>query len=157
MQKKRRWLWIAAFVLWLGFIWGNSLQPAAVSSQQSGAVLGGLSDLLEMLHLPDFLTMHLVRKLAHMTEYAGLALISMQICLLWNRSWPGRIWSSISLCLASALVDETIQLFVEGRSGQISDLWVDLGGTVFGILAAVIFHWVWQKVWPRKRTQDYDM
>ena len=156
-MKKRRWIWIAAFVLWLGFIWGNSLQPAAVSSQQSGAVLGGLSALLEMLHLPDVLTMHLVRKLAHMTEYAILAVLAMQICQWGSRSVWGRMWNSGCLCLAAALVDETIQLFVEGRSGQISDLWVDLGGAALGILAALLLSWIRQKMRSGKMDiQDYD-
>lgn len=151
MKERRMWLWIGATVLWLGFIWGNSLQPASVSSQQSGAVLGGLSAFLEALHLPDVLTMHLVRKLAHMTEYAVLALLTTGICTHWRGSHPARYWNSLSLCLAAAVIDETIQLFVEGRSGQISDLWVDLGGAVAGSVAAAVLDWIWQRVRSHRR------
>lgn len=152
MKKKSGWLWVMVFVFWLGFIWWHSLQPAEISSQQSGAVLNGLSALMERLHLPDVLNMHLVRKLAHMTEYGVLGLVSMQVCALWSRSWSGRIWNSVSLCLASATVDETIQLFVEGRSGQISDLWVDLSGVALGILAALVCHWIWKNIRPHKKS-----
>ena len=32
----------------------------------------------------------------------------------------------------SAFIDETIQLFVEGRSGQITDVWLDMAGIYMG-------------------------
>ena len=35
-------------------------------------------------------------------------------------------------------VDETIQLFVPGRSGQISDVWLDMAGGAAGFLAAFL-------------------
>ena len=62
-------------LLWLAFIWGRSLQPAAISSQESGAVLNGLTELLRALGLPALLDMTMVRKGAHMAEYALLALL----------------------------------------------------------------------------------
>lgn len=31
-------------------------------------------------------------------------------------------------------VDETIQLFVAGRSGQISDVWLDMSGAAAGMM-----------------------
>ena len=36
--------------------------------------------------------------------------------------------------LAVPFLDETIQLFVDGRAGQISDVWLDVSGAVCGIL-----------------------
>ena len=36
-------------------------------------------------------------------------------------------------------VDETIQLFVEGRSGQVSDVWLDLAGALCGLLGLCWF------------------
>ena len=39
-------------------------------------------------------------------------------------------------------VDETIQLFVSGRSGQISDVWLDFCGVMCGLLlAAALAGW----------------
>lgn len=73
VSKSRIGCYPVLTLLWLGVIWGHSLQPAAVSSQESGAVLSGLSALLEALCLPPFLTETLVRKGAHMAEYLVLA------------------------------------------------------------------------------------
>lgn len=136
-MKKIPWFWIIAAAAWLCFIWWHSLQPASVSSQQSGAVLEGLSALFSALHLPNVLDMHLVRKLAHGTEYAVLGLLLAGGLGDWKAVWPARLWGALSGCLAAAVIDETIQLFVEGRSGQISDLWVDLAGGLVGIAAAM--------------------
>ena len=35
---------------------------------------------------------------------------------------------------AVPFLDETIQLFTEGRSGQISDVWLDMAGALTGTL-----------------------
>ena len=38
------------------------------------------------------------------------------------------------LGMAIPFTDETIQLFVEGRSGQIGDVWLDMSGVLAGFL-----------------------
>ena len=52
----------------------------------------------------------------------------------------GRVLGQLCLTAAVPLIDETLQLFTPGRSGQISDVWLDMGGaaagTVFFFLAA---------------------
>ena len=125
-------------LLWLAFIWGRSLQPAAISSQESGAVLNGLTELLRALGLPALLDMTMVRKGAHMAEYALLALLGYGSGIRLERGLARRLEGLLFLCMGSALIDETIQLFVEGRSGQVSDIWVDLGGACLGLLAALL-------------------
>lgn len=49
-----------------------------------------------------------------------------------NRS----VWKEVHriALLAVPFADETIQLFVEGRSGQISDVWLDLAGALTGTM-----------------------
>ncbi len=37
--------------------------------------------------------------------------------------------------LLTALTDETIQLFVPGRSGQVTDVWIDFSGVLTGLLS----------------------
>ena len=36
--------------------------------------------------------------------------------------------------LLTALTDETIQLFVPGRSGQVTDIWIDFSGVMTAFL-----------------------
>ena len=124
------------------FIFSNSLQIADVSEGASGRVLGILQGILRHLGLPgaaDRLTMHIVRKLAHFCEYLLEGFLLMLCLRVYTRhffkhvSWP-------MLCgLLTALTDETIQLFSQGRSSQVTDVWLDSAGVLAGILIALVF------------------
>ena len=46
---------------------------------------------------------------------------------------------NFTAALFMPFIDETIQLFVEGRSGQISDVWLDMAGIFIGIIVTVGF------------------
>lgn len=133
--KKRRlwWLGPAAILLATLFIWGHSLVPADQSSAESGRVTKLLAPIFEMLRMNPDLWQILVRKGAHVTEFALLAAVWM-VTLIQRKavSWPKKAGISAAVCMATALVDETIQLHVAGRSGQISDVWVDLLGAAIG-------------------------
>ena len=114
--------------LTLVFIWGNSLLPASVSGGISAFVKELLSRLFGLME--DTEGDGLLRKLAHGLEFAALG---AELLLIGReKKWP---WSQIVLSgLAVSFLDETIQLFVEGRSGAIRDVWIDMGGFFFGVL-----------------------
>ncbi len=132
--KRKEFLWRLALVLYLCVVYGHSMMPAHISSGESGAVLGLLRDGMEFIGLNgEMLTEHMVRKTAHFMEYAGVGI------LLWGNFAAGRLRPAERVALAIVaipFVDETIQLFVAGRSGQISDVWLDMAGAVAGVLAA---------------------
>lgn len=125
----------------LMFIWGNSLMPASVS----GAISAFVKDILSRIFglMEDTEGDGLLRKLAHGLEFAALG---TELLLLGREKiWP---WSQVVLSgLAVSLLDETIQLFVEGRSGAIRDIWIDMGGFFFGILVCymIIKGLYWKK------------
>ena len=48
----------------------------------------------------------------------------------------------------AALCDETIQLFVPGRSGQIADVWLDTAGYLTGALLTLLIFRLCRK-WPK--------
>ena len=134
--SKKENLLFALVIATLCFIWGNSLMPASIS----GAISDWASLVLSrLLRLPlDTAAGHgTIRKLAHGTEYLVLG-AELTVLL---RLWRGRPWSEVFLCGAgTALADETIQLFVEGRAGQIKDVWIDLGGFCTGVLICFLIH-----------------
>lgn len=131
-DKRKQHLLLGLTILTLAFIWGNSLMPGTVSdafSQRVGEVLsrifGGVMDQEEGHGV--------LRKLAHGTEYLVLGVELSLLLRLWKKHW-----SQLLLCgVGAALIDETIQLFVEGRSGAIRDVWIDLGGFCTGCLICV--------------------
>ena len=137
------WLLLIVYVC---VIYGHSLTPADLSCQESGFVLRVCRGVLAGLGLESaWLTEHMVRKTAHFVEYAGLGVLLAVNFRPWKgagRPAPCGFWTRIrgalELALAVPVVDETIQLFVEGRSGQISDVWLDMSGALCGLAAACL-------------------
>lgn len=127
------------------FIWGNSLMPGTVSSGLSDWVGHILSKLLG--GAVDTTSGHgVLRKLAHGTEYLVLG-IELTTLL---RLWLCRPWSLPLLCGTwAALLDETIQLFVDGRAGQLRDVWIDLGGFCTGMAFCLVL-----SLWRRHKTSS---
>ena len=123
------------------FIFSNSLQIADVSEGASGRVLGILQGILRHLGLPgaaDRLTMHIVRKLAHFCEYLLEGFLLMLCLRVYTRHFFKHVSWPMLGGLLTALTDETIQLFVPGRSGQVTDIWIDFSGVMTGLLVGLI-------------------
>ena len=123
-------------VLNLALIWGNSL----VSGSTSGQISGGIMELfMELLRIPADFTdvVHLIiRKLAHLTEFACLAaLISWHLRLVKEKR-VHQMLLAVLLAMAAALVDETIQLYTPDRGPSLLDVWIDTLGAVLGMTAA---------------------
>lgn len=120
------------------FIWIHSLFPASLSGGESSWWLKECNALSAMLHLPVVFTDEkLLRKLAHVTEYAALGIVGT----LYFRA-AGKLLKSFGrhhllyMGLTVAFLDETIQMFVPGRTAEIRDVWIDLAGflTAMGIV-----------------------
>ena len=125
-MTKRRKTFLALTVLWLCVIWGHSMMPAADSGSESNF----LADWL-MQYIP-WMDDYVIRKAAHFAEYAVLGGL-----LLGAFPKRGRdaVLRAVLAGLLVALIDETIQLFSPGRSGQITDVWLDFAGAALGYLA----------------------
>ena len=130
-----RWLWWLAAAVWLALIFRQSSMPAVQSDAESDGLLDVVAKWL------PFMTAHLLRKLAHFGEFGILGLLLSQ-CLRSNAAFP------LFAGLLCALSDETIQLFVQGRSSQVSDVWVDFSGVVCAVLFTFALRWLLR----RKRT-----
>ncbi len=131
MKKKN--IIVILIVLWIAVIWGHSMQPAVVSEGESGVFLKYLGKIFPFL-LQSENGMFIVRKAAHLTEYTILGVL---LCMYFSASVRGfvlRFFNPAFTGLAVSFVDETIQLFTEGRSGEIRDMWIDFAGIAIGVL-----------------------
>jgi len=81
-----------------------------------------------------------IRKLAHATEYAGLAFFAARAFLSSSVNILRRFWFvvSISLVVLTALTDEYNQSFNPARTGSIYDVCLDVAGGVFMLLIIMI-------------------
>lgn len=76
---------------------------------------------------------HLVRKGAHMTEYAILAILLYVWIGRWQISRLRMACMAAALAVLYACSDEFHQLFVAGRAGKVSDVLIDSAGAVLGL------------------------
>ena len=132
MNKKHLLISFTLLLLWILFIFLHSLQPANRSTLESKWVLALLQRLV-----PFELTEHFIRKLAHFTEFAVLGILAGALFgSHFKHLWAGLLFAAMT-GIVTALCDETIQLFVEGRSGQIQDVWLDVAGASTGALLSL--------------------
>ena len=147
MQKNSPWL-IAARVIFtfaliacIVFIFSNSMQIGDVSEVASGRVLLLMKKVFTRLGMPgvaNHLTDHIVRKLAHFCEYMLEGFLLMLCMRVYSRHPLRHITVPMLGGVLTALTDETIQLFSEGRSSQVTDVWLDSAGVLAGILLAIV-------------------
>ena len=132
---------IVLTVLQLAFIFGQSLLDAPSSSGESGSVLDFVKPFFELFVGKGNVTETLVRKCAHITEFAVLGALSASLSFVIGKRRPLHFVFVLLCTLAAAVTDESIQLLSPGRSGEIRDVLIDVSGAVSGIVLtlAVIF------------------
>ena len=140
----------------IAFIFSNSMKIASVSSVSSGRVLQLLQAVLRRLGMPGLaqrLTMHIVRKMAHFCEYTLEGFLLMLCMRVYTRRYVRHITVPMLAGVLTALTDETIQLFSEGRSSQVTDVWLDSAGVLAGILAALLLMGLWRLLFHHRKKE----
>ena len=139
---RKGYFWHFLLILYIIFIFSNSLTPAAQSSENSGWLLHLIHEFFFRLHVSvPWLTEHVLRKCAHFSEYSGLGVLLWISRKYWLCHPIIKRLTYLFFLFLIPFVDETLQLFTEGRSGQISDVWLDISGIVFGTLLMAGFGW----------------
>lgn len=144
-NKVRKWSNIAGIlaIIWMCVIFFFSAQ----TKEESSVVSEGFSyrmvsstGLLFHLHIDEEQLREIagaierfVRKGAHMTEFAILALLLYGWLCRWQLSRLRRAAAATILAVLYACSDEVHQLFVAGRAGRFSDVLIDSAGVVLGM------------------------
>lgn len=144
-DKVRKWSNIAGIlaIIWMCVIFFFSAQ----TKEESSVVSEGFSyrmvsstGLLFHLHIDEEQLREIagaierfVRKGAHMTEFAILALLLYGWLCRWQLSRLRRATAATILAVLYACSDEVHQLFVAGRAGRFSDVLIDSAGVVLGM------------------------
>lgn len=136
------------------FCWVHSCFPASVSSQESEGIYRIFYWFFGLFGAGQIVTQHIVRKLAHFSEFAAVGGLLLSCAYCFDRLRPQRYAVPVLFSgLSATLIDETIQLFVEGRAGMIADVWIDFAGVVTGALLLLAFYALWRRTKRFKRTQ----
>ena len=136
MSKKDKLKAIILIILTLcvvAFIFMHSLTPATLSAEESGAVTDWLTNLI-----PFQLTDHIVRKMAHMFVFCVLQIIVFSLFRALKMPFAKAAVFSILAVFGYACLDEFHQLFVDGRSGQFTDVMIDTFGGIIGLNIVIL-------------------
>ena len=147
MQRLKSWI---PALIWMTVIFMMSAMPGETSGEQSGRLVEMIFRLVALLFgkeaaenlSPDIIHL-LVRKGAHMTEYAVLFW-----CYLYAFKKEGAKHPGITALMLSALyaaTDEWHQSFTEGRGPSIVDVGIDTVGAALGWLGSTLFSWIRKK------------
>lgn len=74
-----------------------------------------------------------IRKLAHFSIYTVIGILLMSLCMTYRLKMKNKFIISLLSGFIYASTDEIHQLFIKGRSGQISDVLLDTAGVIMGI------------------------
>ncbi len=118
------------------FIFQNSLEIASVSSEKSEQVQEIVNNAAGTVGLGPF-SLHVIRKLAHFTEFMLMGFWFMLCLRVYTRHFVRHISWPLFLGLTTAVADETIQLFVDGRGSSVKDVWIDFAGFNVGLFIAL--------------------
>ena len=119
-----RIIFTIALVWCILFIFHNSLETSSISSARSHEVMQKINAILAHLNIGP-LSEHVVRKL--------------MLCLrVYTRRFVRHVSWPMLGGMATALLDETIQLYVPGRTSSVRDVWIDFGGVIAGLFVALL-------------------
>ena len=124
-MKKR--ISILLVILWMLLIFIMSSANGAQSDNQSGFIVNIISNLFNISNLETL--NHIIRKIAHLTEYLILGLLVHNLIKQYNKKW----YIALIICILYAISDELHQGFTPGRSPQILDVFIDTIGSITGI------------------------
>ncbi|NLC96808.1 MAG: VanZ family protein [Erysipelotrichaceae bacterium] len=125
-------IWLIV-IIYIGFIFSNSLQSGEISGATSMKLAKIIVNYAEKLNISMSLTLFhsLLRKLAHFIEFFGLGLlvgIAIATCPLFK----SRILNFVIFLLAVPFTDEFIQRYVPDRVSTYKDMIIDATGMLLG-------------------------
>ena len=132
-----RVLFTVALAATVYFIFSNSLEIARESSARSQQVMELLNSLLGRVGLGP-LSEHFVRKMAHFCEFSLLGFWFMLCLRVYTRHFVRHVSWPLFFGLLTAVIDETIQLYVPGRSSSVKDVLLDFSGVLTGLFIALM-------------------
>ena len=145
LQLRRRWIFGCLSILMMALIFWFSAMPG----KESAAMSGQVTQVAVQAVYPDYSSLprqekagayrlmeHLVRKSAHLTEYAVLgALLTLFFSTF---TFKGRFLAALICAALYAASDEWHQAFVADRGPLLNDVLIDTAGASLGVILALL-------------------
>ena len=131
-------------VFWLVFIFYNSFSDGIRSTEQSNRVVELLQSFLRNFDPEAMVDASAVRTTAHFVEFFVLGALYYTGSFYIKKPRVSLFVHSLSLSLFTAFVDETIQLFSDGRGADVRDIWTDFSGAIVAHLMVFAIYYTYK-------------
>lgn len=136
MLKGKRIAWTLV-ILWMALIFYLSHQPATESNELSTGIteiiITTVENLIPNAEFDISGLHHIVRKNAHFIAYFILGILVINALRVSGVRGYRSMVLALGICVLYAISDEVHQLFIPGRSGEVSDVLIDSAGASVGI------------------------
>lgn len=130
--------------LMIAFAFIHSSMSAVDSSVESAEALDLLTQIIHSFGFTLEMTDHIIRKLAHFAEFTVIGALLLSCAYSFDRFKPYKyIFTVLFVGLFTAVIDEFIQLFSEGRAGMIVDVLLDFAGVLSGAGIMLLFYYIY--------------
>lgn len=143
----KRKVWFLLLIAHMTFIFYMSSEPAYISHTRNRHVIETVKSVSGInldKKLGEQRSDHIVRKNAHFILFFILGIIA--IYYLKHTSIKYKTFLSFLLCFTYAVLDEIHQYFVPGRGPKVTDVFIDLAGSILGIALVQIINWKFRKI-----------
>lgn len=140
---EHRWIrvfWGLLVISVIGVIWWHSMQNGVASHAESRRVLAWVLARIPGTAVAPYLSDGVIRRLAHLTEYATLGVVLSSFSVLISRH-SHKVWVLL-IGIGVAAIDEYIQLFSGGRTSTWHDVVLDGVGCMIGIVLVMVIRGV---------------
>lgn len=124
----------------IAVIWWHSMQNGVASHAESRRVLAWVLARIPGAAVTPYLSDGVIRRLAHLTEYATLGVVLSIFSVLVLRH-SHKAWVLL-IGIGVASIDEYIQLLAGGRTSTWHDVVLDGVGCIVGIFGVMVIRWV---------------
>ena len=161
MKHCAKWLALAVTLAIMLALFCLSAQPAAASSVLSEDINDSLQGTPLQLFVPGWFSPNMyanIRKWAHVYVYALLGISCTATAVLWlpHTGLEHQFCLCVAVCAAYAASDEFHQLFVPGRAGLVSDVFIDACGFVPAIALALVWVHCRHRAAHRRKAPEHD-
>lgn len=137
----KKYIFLFLIIFWMGLIFYLSNKNAVQSESNSNIIIDFIIDCSSKItgkeyneeqiqNFHDILEFP-IRKSAHFTIYLILGILVY--LLIFEYKIDKKIIISLLICIIYSFSDEIHQLFIEGRSGEFRDIFIDSLGSFIGI------------------------
>ncbi len=154
-----------ACLLWLVFIFSNSLKVGEESTKQSSAAVEIVQTCVGWVDPDGWIAtaegedlktlQHYVRKLAHFTEFAVLGVLACW-CYFAYACTQKRLWTAAIGVAVTPFIDEGLQYFTSGRAAALADVAIDISGAALGFATAWVLWWCLQKILKKREEKKWE-